>query len=105
MSEFESIQQLWKEHMSRPFPRGLAGEEIDGECLALLDTSAAGCISTFLSGNSATSLDAGRLQVLTDCAQSLSRIYLQLPDEHRAYFDSLREISERVIRFCRRELR
>ena len=83
--------------MSRPFPRGLAGEEVDGECLASLDTFAAGCIDTFLSSRT-HSLDSRRLKVLTDCAQRLSRVCPQLPDEHRVYFDTLREISERVLR-------
>jgi hypothetical protein len=96
MSEFASIEQLWKVHMSRPFPRALAGEEIDGQDVALLDSLAAGCISTFLGRR-------GQLQVLGDCVQSLALICPQLPDENRAYFDTLREVSERVFRFCRRD--
>jgi hypothetical protein len=103
MSEFASIEQLWKVHMSRPFPRALAGEEIDGQDVALLDSLAAGCISTFLGRRGAHSLDAGQLQVLGDCVQSLALICPQLPDENRAYFDTLREVSERVFRFCRRD--
>jgi len=102
MSEFASIQQLWKEHMSRPFPRGLAGEEIDGVCLVMLETDAAGCITGFLGGSRAPALDATRLRILSECAASLSRICPQLPDEHRVYFDTLREVSERIVRFCRR---
>ena len=105
MSEFASIQQLWTEHVSRPFPRALAGEEFDGVDLVLLDSSAAGCISTFLDSSGVHSLDARRLAVLGDCAHSLSHICPQLPDEHRVYFDKLREISERVLGFCKRELR
>ena len=101
MSEFASIEQLWRVHVSRPFPRALAGEEIEGQDLVLLDSSAAGCISTFVGGCGAHSLDAGRLRVLGDCVQSLARISSQLPHEHRVYFDTLREISERVLRFCR----
>jgi hypothetical protein len=102
MSELAAIQQLWKEHMSRPFPRSLTGEEIDGCDLVLLDSSAAGCISTFLGGGGAQSLDAKRLQILDECAQSLSRICPQLPGGQRDYFDTLREISERVADYCRR---
>lgn len=104
MSEIASIQQLWKEHFSAPFPSGVAGKEVDGECLASLDTFAAGCIDTFLSRRTHT-LDSRRLEVLTKCAQSLSRVCPQLPDEHRVYFDRLREISERVLSYCRRDLR
>jgi hypothetical protein len=100
MSEFASIEQLWKIHASRPFPRALAGEEIDGQDLVLLDSSAAGCIATFVG---ASSLDAARLRVLGDCAQGLSRICPKLSDEHRVYFETLREISERVLRFCWRD--
>lgn len=102
MSEFASIQKLWDEYMSRPFPSGLADEEIDGECLVTLDSAAAGCISTFLDRGKAPALDATRLRILSECAESLSRICPQLPDEHRVYFDTLREISERVVRLCRR---
>jgi hypothetical protein len=105
MSEFASIQELWKEQMSRPFPRSLAGKEIADWDLVLLDSSAAGCISTFLGTTVAQSLDTKRLQVLEDCAQSLSRICPQLPAEHRVYFDTLREISERIVRYCRRQVR
>ena len=105
MSEFASIQQLWKGHMNRPFPRPLAGEEIDGCDLGLLDSTAAGCISTFLGGGGAQSLDTRRLRVLDECAQSLSRIGPQLPAEHRLYFDTLREISERVVGYCRSALK
>lgn len=102
MSEFESIQKLWDEHMSRTFPSGLVGEEFDGECLASLDQAAAGSISTFLDRGKAQALDATRFRILKECAESLSRICPQLPDEHRVYFDTLREMSERVVRFCRR---
>jgi hypothetical protein len=100
MFEFESIQQLWKTHLSRPFPSALTGQEVDGEDLVLIDSSAAGCISTFLVSGGVHQLDPRRMQVLSDCLRSLSRICPQLPDEHRVYFDTLREISERVIGFC-----
>ena len=103
MSEFASIEQLWEVHAGRPFPRALAGEEIDGQDLVLLDSSAAGCISAFVGDSGVHSLDSGRLRVLSDCVQGLSRACPQLPDEHRVYFDTLREISERVLRFCRRD--
>ena len=102
MSEYASIQQLWKQHMNRPFPRGVGGEEVDGYCLVVLADSAAGIICGFFSGTRAPGLSAKRLQVLSECAASLSRIVPQLPDEHRVYFDTLREISERVVRYCRR---
>ena len=101
MSEIASIQQLWKEHMSTPFPSDLAGEEFAGHDLVLLDSTAAGCISTFLERRGEQSLDTQRLVVLCNCAESLTGICPQLPDEHRIYFDALRDISERIVRLCR----
>ena len=80
--------------------RNLKAEDFGGEDLVLLDSSAAGCIAAFVGGSGAHKLDASRLQVLGDCAQSLARIC-----PHRIYFDTLREISERVLSDCRRESR
>ena len=94
------IEQLWKMHLTRPFPRALAGEEVDGEDLVLLDSLAAGCISTFLGGKGVHLLDDKRLKVLNGCAQSLRSICPQLPSDHRLHFDTLREMSERVINIC-----
>jgi hypothetical protein len=88
--------------MSRPFPRALAGQEVDGQCLVILDADAAACITTLLSGRRAPALDVSRLRILSECAASLARICPQLPEEHRVYFDDLREISEHVVTLCRR---
>jgi hypothetical protein len=89
---------MWTEHASKPFPRALAGEEFDGKDLALLDSTTAGCISTFLGTGS---LDADRLAMLDACVQSLSRVCPELPDENRDFFVTLQEIAERVVTFCR----
>ena len=105
MSDFASIQELWKTHLSKPFPRAMASKEFDGEDLAWIDSLASGCIYTFVNGGGAQSLDTKKLQVLDSCAQSLSRICPQLPDEHRGYFDALRNISERVVSYCREDLK
>jgi hypothetical protein len=100
MSELALIQQLWAEHVKRPFPSAMAGEDFEGEDLVLIDSSAAGCVSAFLDSGGAHSLDVKRLRVLDDCAHTLSRICPKLPNEHRAYFDALRELSQRVVKYC-----
>ena len=86
-------------------PEDETDEDFDGEDLILIDSSAAGCISTFLDSGGTHSLDAKRLQVLGHYAHTLSRICPQLPNEHRAYFDALRELSERVMKYCGRDLK
>ena len=98
MSETEHVEQLWKAHLDAPFPRALAGAEIDGEDLALLDSMAAGCISTFVGSSR---LDGQQLQVLTACAHDLSRVCPRIPAPHRAYFERLRDIAQGVVRICR----
>ena len=105
MSNSESISRLWQEHVSAPFPNGLAGREVEGEDLVMLEADIAGCIVTFLGGNRAPALDPKRLEILNECATSLSRICPKLPVEHRAYFDRLRAMSEDVVNLCRRHSR
>ncbi len=53
--------------MSRPFPNKLAGEEINGECLVLLDSTVAGYITTFVGGAGARTLNHEQLRILRDC--------------------------------------
>ena len=101
--EFLAIQQLWKEQLRQPFPRELAGEEINSECLVQIDSTAAGIITTFVGGSDALSLYHEQLRILTDCAKNLDKACPLLPAEHRSYFDPLREISERVVCYCRND--
>ncbi len=105
MPGLASIVRLWQEHLSTPFPNGLAGKEVEGEGLVMLEADIAGCLVTFLGGNRAPALDPKRLEILHECATSLSRICPKLPIEHRAYFDRLRAIAEDVVSLCRRNSR
>jgi hypothetical protein len=100
MSELASIRQLWEKR--GPFPHALAGKDIAGQCLVMFDDSAAGCITGVLRGNRAPHLDAHRLRILSEYAAFLARVCPQLPEEHRIYFDTVREVSERVVRYCKR---
>lgn len=102
MSEVSTLLRLYEHHQRRPFPRELKGREIDGECLVLLDSLAAGCIAGFFSGREGFRLDPQRVQLLESVAVSLARICPQLADEHRPYFDSVRRLAERISNYCRR---
>lgn len=103
MSEYASIYALWREHLRRPFPKSLKGAEIEGVCLVSMDSATAGCIDGFFGGTRPRpNLDAGRVKILSDCAATLARVCPQLADEDRAYFETLRDIADRIVTFCRR---
>jgi hypothetical protein len=75
--------------MSAPFPERLAGEEIAGVDMVMLDADVAGCVTSWL-GNK-RSLDDQRSAVLAECLNDLDRVVplLDVPSE-REYFERLR---------------
>jgi hypothetical protein len=69
----------------RPFPDALAGSEVAGVDLVLLDADAAGCIGTYVAGRGARLNEECR-QVLGRCLAELERVTALLDGEARAYF-------------------
>ncbi|WP_392972479.1 hypothetical protein [Streptomyces sp. LN245] len=47
------MNRLWQEHLDAAFPAGLRGAEPAGIDVVLLDATAAGCVSTWLSDGGA----------------------------------------------------
>jgi hypothetical protein len=90
-----AIEVLWREHCSARFPDGLAGQEIAGICVALLDTLAAGCIQSFL--DSGRKLDDEKLAVLDSCGRDLAAVVPSLTGEARAYFIRLEKLSSMTL--------
>lgn len=88
------IQKLWQEHL-RPFPKGYAGEEIDGIDLALLDTETAGCIYTYVT--SGGRLDSWRTKILQTCFVDLIAVTEKLDGNALDYFNELKIIAELVL--------
>ena len=93
-SQLSQIRQLWKEHL-RPFPRSLAGHEVDSIDLVLLDSTIAGCVSTFLARGT---LDLWRTAVLGLCYQDVRIVYPILNMEGSAYFWQLERMAELVLK-------
>ena len=91
-----NIQKIWQDFLSRPFPAGCAGSEVEGVELALLDTFAAGCIDTFVNDNGR--LDADRISILKKCAEDLEIIIPRLEGEAIDYFEQLQLVSNEVLR-------
>ena len=84
------IRNAWNEFRSLPFPRGCAGEEIEGVCLATTDTYLAGCISYFVERGT---LDAQRASVVSSACAELERVLPRIPAYARPYFSSLLNLS------------
>ena len=91
----KSLEESWNEFLDKPFPEGYAGEEIEGICLATLDTVAAGCIDTFLDNSGR--LDQQRISVLQDCARDLHVIVKYLDGKAKDYFEQLQSLAERIL--------
>ena len=94
MSELQKIKLLWKGFLKQPFPQHLAGKEIEGIELALLDSFAAGCVSVFLERGR---LDKEREVILERCFRELSAVIPNLEDRDKPYFVELHSISEKVL--------
>jgi hypothetical protein len=89
-----SLDARWQAFARRPYPERCAGDEVNGVCLASVDTFAAGCIVTFLT---LSRLDSERLGVLAHCSEQLQRALPALSGEAAAYFTELAELARQVL--------
>ncbi len=92
------IEQLWREHEAARFPRASRGREVAGCDLVLLDSTAAGCVSTFVTRGS---LDTWRLAILGLCYHGLGLVVAEVEGEERAYFGRLEELAGLVLEAVR----
>lgn len=92
------ITRLWQEHLTSRFPEGLADEEIgEGVSLAYLDSTVAGCISTFVSDSS--KLDQDRLQILRTSWFDLDEASESFTGPTNAYFHRLWRMVDLTLAF------
>lgn len=91
----DEVRLIWDEHRSAPFPDGLAGKEVAGVDMVMLDADIAGCVSTWL-GNHGR-LDEGRKAVLAQCIDDLDRVLPLLQEEDaRSYYERLRRLAQLI---------
>ncbi len=90
-----ALETLWDEHLHAEFPAGQRGQEIAGTDLVLLDSSAAGCIQTFIARNG--QLDTWRTAVLGKCYRELATVIAELSGCARAYFARLERLAGLVL--------
>lgn len=86
------ISELWEKFRHIPFPENLAGEEIKGIDIVLLDTETAGCIATFIARKG--SLDKQRAEILGRCIIDIKIVKGELDFSAQAYFSMLLDLAE-----------
>jgi hypothetical protein len=91
-----SIRKVWQDFLSRPFPDGCAGTEVEGIELSALDSFTAGCIDTFVANDG--QLDAERLLILKKNAEDLELVIPKLEGDAIDYFEQLQLVSNEVLR-------
>ena len=89
------IKDKYQEFRSKPFPEGIAGEEIHGIDLAMLDADTAGLIEKFIGYNfKLTSTDFDLLKRLST---ELKAVTKELEGQARTYFSTLWNLADRVL--------
>lgn len=91
-----NLEELWKIHQLKSFPKGLGGKDVNDICVSSLDTYISGCISYFIK-RGLKELDVDRLLVLKKGVVSLDNILVSLNDESLEYFSLLRDMALIVI--------
>jgi len=88
----DEVRQLWQQHLDRPFPPRVRGEEVDGVDMVMLDADIAGCVDTWL--GSSSDLDAARIGILRACFDDVDRVLPNLSDpSENAYYSALRDLA------------
>ncbi len=90
----QKIEQEWAEYCKLPFPDELVHVEIEGVCLASLDSFAAGCISRYLDDHS---LDVECKTILEDCSSKLRKIVSELQGPANVYILRLQTLVTLII--------
>lgn len=90
------LLELWFDFYERRYPKGYGGVEINQVWLTLLDSDAAGCISTYIK-NEENQLDLERILVLQQCKGDCELIFKELNDEALDYFALIHRMCELVL--------
>ncbi len=96
-TSFDAFRSCGSNTSEVPFP-GRRAEDVDGIDLMLVDTEAAGCISTFL-GNQGR-LDPDQLRILRRISGDLHRVVPHLTGAMATYFAQLAQVSSATVQFC-----
>jgi hypothetical protein len=86
-AELDQLALLWDEFRTLRFPPGFYQREPEGECMVMMDTTLAGCVSSAMNGP----LDDRRRHILQACTAVLGQILPSIGDDEYAtkYFAHL----------------
>ena len=90
------LNTLWAAHRRMPFPSAVRGAEVQGVDLVLLDSLAAGCISSLV--DPAGHTDPEKLSLLAELSKQIQVVTVQLDGEARRYFAHLGGVAEAALR-------
>lgn len=90
------IKEKYQEFRSEPFPEGVAGEEIHGIDLVMLDADTAGLIEKFIGYN--YKLTRTDIDLLKRLSTELKTVTRELEGQPRTYFSILWNLADRVVR-------
>lgn len=91
----QEITDLWEEHMNAPFPEDYVGKDINGIDFVLLDTSIAGCITSFIeSGN----LNTYQTAILGLSYRNANFILSIIKEDGIEYLGRLERLAELVLK-------
>ncbi|MEV7931156.1 hypothetical protein [Kitasatospora sp. NPDC088779] len=90
-AKLDQLARLWDEFRALPFPPGFYQREPEGECMVMMDTALAGCVSSAMDG----SLDDRRRDILQARTGVLGGILPSIGDDEYAtkYFTHLHEMA------------
>jgi hypothetical protein len=94
------IQELWREHLAKPFPKGFRGKDVSGIDFVMLDANIAGCVTTFVEGRN---LSVYQTAVLGLSYRDASYVLPILNEEGAEYFWRLERLAELVLRATARK--
>jgi hypothetical protein len=90
------IKEKYQEFRIEPFPEGIAGEEIHGIDLVMLDADTAGLIEKFIGYN--YKLTRTDFDLLKRLSVELKTVTKELEGQSRTYFSTLWNLADRVVR-------
>lgn len=96
LGEFDLLV-AWSRFRNRRFPHGIASLDLGAMDLVLLDSDAAGCVSTFIHCGE---LDETRIGILKTCQDHLTRVLPLLEVKASDYFSELRRLMDAVLARC-----
>lgn len=94
-AEYDWLVERWFQHRLRPFPCGVAAEEVAGVCLVQLDFAIAGFVESYVGRRQR--LGAGGIKVLHLLHNDVRLVLPHLTGDAADYFAELEEMLSTIL--------